>query len=70
MKGHQKSVLGLQWHRIAENTLASYSQDNTIRVWDVENQKSTMVFSEMAKQPTSMRWSPDGARIVSMEKGG
>lgn len=32
---HAKKCKAIQWHPIAENTLASYAEDNTVRIWDV-----------------------------------
>ena len=32
---HTKKALCIRWHHIAENLLASYSIDNTVRIWDV-----------------------------------
>ena len=31
---HIKKCKALQWHPIVENMLASYAEDNTVRIWD------------------------------------
>ena len=47
LNGHQKSVTGLVWHKIAMNLLATMGMDGTARIWDVENQKPLIVFPEI-----------------------
>ena len=32
---HGKKCKAIQWHETASNTLASYAEDNTVRIWDV-----------------------------------
>ena len=46
MKGHSKNVTTIRWHPHASNVLASTSIDGTVRVWDVENQKSLICFED------------------------
>jgi WD40 repeat protein len=70
LKGHTKKVLALRWHRIADNVLATHGADLTVRVWDVENQKSNMVFDQLPNFATGMRWNPDGKTLGVICKGG
>lgn len=63
-------MLALRWHRIADNVLATHSADLTVRVWDVENQKSTMMFEDLPNFCTAMRWNPDGKTLGVVCKGG
>lgn len=64
LSGHARSVLGVAWHKHAENTLASMGQDQTVRIWDVENQKATMMYEEIPNKPTSIKWSGNGKNIA------
>lgn len=70
LKGHQRKVMGLQWHRTADNVLATHGADSTVRVWDVENQKCTMVYDQLSNFCTAMRWSPSGDKLTVVVKGG
>lgn len=68
LKGHTKSVSNVQWHKTVENTLATGSVDATVRIWDVENQKATMIFTDTNDQSACVRWSPDSSRLAVMQK--
>jgi len=37
LEGHTKRVFNIVWHPHSENILASGSNDNTIKVWNIEN---------------------------------
>lgn len=68
LKGHAKWVTGCVWHRHAENTLASMGTDCTVRIWDVESQKASIVIEKSSDVGCAMRWSPDGSMIANMCK--
>jgi WD40 repeat protein len=63
LTGHAKKVLSVNWHHILNNTLATTSFDNTVRVWDVENQVAKLNFTKVPNCATCLRWSPDGAKL-------
>lgn len=60
----------LQWHGIADNTIASAALDNIVRVWDIEKEKTTMTFDNIEQQINCMRWGIDGKTITTISKGG
>ena len=66
--GHTKKVMACQWHRTAENVLATHSADGCVRIWDVAQQASTLVFPEMGNIGTGMKWSPAGDRLAVVTK--
>lgn len=70
LSGHTKKVVAIQWHRSADNTLFSTGMDNTVRIWDVEAQKQSMMYSDLNSQPSCFRISPDGSKVATVVKGG
>ena len=66
--GHAKKVLSLRWHHIADNVLASYSMDSTIKIWDVNEGKAGITYADHNAMPTAMRWSPKGDVLALMLK--
>lgn len=68
LKGHQKAVTGVKWHPHASNVLASMGQDNTCRIWDVENQKQTIIFEEPKDQGSALKWNPNGKLLSYIGK--
>jgi len=65
MRGHSKKVLSVQWHPICNNVMSTSSIDNTVRLWDVENQKPTLVFSKVPSMASCLRWAPE-ANLMSL----
>lgn len=68
--GHSKKTLQCVWHHIANNTMATTSIDNTVRIWDVENQISKIVFPKLPGMATCFRWAPKGDLMAINSKGG
>ena len=65
---HAKKCKAIQWHPIAENTLASYAEDNTVRIWDVIQGECAITFSDVDETAMAMRWSPVGDLLACMIK--
>jgi WD40 repeat protein len=70
MRGHSGNVLQIQYHHIVDGLLGSISADKTVKVWDIENAKSTFSYDELDQTPNYFRWSPDGNRICVTENRG
>jgi WD40 repeat protein len=62
--------MACQWHRTAENTLATHGADGTVRIWDVENSANTMTYDGLPQIATAMKWNPKGDRLGVIIKGG
>jgi len=45
--GHGKKVLSVNWHQSCNNTIATTSFDNTVRVWDVEHQTAKLIYTKV-----------------------
>lgn len=48
--------------------LASYAEDNTVRVWDVNQGECAITFTGIDESCQAMRWSPDGDLLGCMVK--
>lgn len=70
LSGHNKDCLGFRWHHTAENLVASYSGDNTVRAWDVSSQKQLFCFETAKKKPTCMQWNHKGDMLSVNCSGG
>jgi WD40 repeat protein len=42
---HAKKCKAIQWHPIVENMISSYSEDNTVRIWDVNQGENAITFT-------------------------
>ena len=65
---HAKKCKAIQWHPIAEHVLASYAEDSTVRVWDVNTGDCAITFTDVDETALAMRWSPVGDKIGCMIK--
>jgi len=65
---HAKKCKAIQWHPICENVLASYAEDNTIRVWDVNTGDCATTFTDLDESCHAIRWSPQGDLIGATVK--
>jgi coronin-1B/1C/6 len=65
MEGHEKKVQFVRWNPTANNILASAASDNTVRVWDVENSRQALAFTEFGDLPQSCEWNGDGSQLVT-----
>lgn len=60
--GHQKKIVSLEWHPVADNVLASIGYDHAVKVWDVSTQQSLLNIPT-DDIPTCLNWSSNGSRI-------
>ena len=71
LDAHARKCLSVQWHEAAENLLATHSIDKTVKIWDIDEARCDeplITFTDMPDYATSIRWSPDGAKICGMLK--
>lgn len=67
LEGHMKKIHFIHFHPTATNIISSASYDNTVRVWDVQQQKQLTQY-EFADVPQSMEWNYDGSLIGTLCK--
>ena len=67
MRAHAKKVMLVKWHPTAEFTLASASLDGTVKVWDIQSEKTTMDYT-IGGIPWSMNWNYNGSHLATISK--
>lgn len=67
MEGHQKKIISCHWHPTAANIFGSASQDNTVKVWDVEQQAEVLNF-DTATNPHEFSWNSTGSLLATPTK--
>jgi WD40 repeat protein/predicted transcriptional regulator len=67
--GHSDSVNSVSWSPDGKR-LASASNDNTVRIWNVTSGEEIATFNGHGEVVRTVRWSPDGTRIASAAEGG
>ena len=71
LDAHSRKCISVQWHSAAENLVATHSIDKTIKIWDINEDRSDeaiFVFSDIPDVATQVRWSPDGRKLAAMCK--
>jgi len=68
LSGHQNKISFLKWHPSCDYALASISQMNNIRIWDVNESKLAYTFNGNGKDPTSLNWNYDGSLMATITK--
>jgi WD40 repeat protein len=69
LKGHSKDVTSLAFSPDGQR-LASASQDQTVKVWDVQSGQEVLTLRGHASSVESVAFSPDGRRLTSVSKDG
>src|SRR5205807_1066953 len=64
LKGHSNEVLSVAYSPDSK-TLASASDDKTVKLWDVATGKEQATLKGHAKEVTSVAFSPDGKTLAS-----
>ncbi|OQR76932.1 coronin-7-like, partial [Tropilaelaps mercedesae] len=68
LKGHKDKVTLLKFHPSAKDILASASQDQTILIWDLDQQAFVYELEGHTDQIFSMAWHPDGSLLATVCK--
>lgn len=64
LKGHQKKLLGIQWHPTASGVLGSISYDNTVKIWDAEKQTAINTIKHSDEKGCfGMKWNAVGSLL-------
>jgi len=63
LDGHGKKINYVQWHPTANNIISSTSGDNTVKVWDVSEQKECFSF-DCVQQAHCLEWNEDGSLLM------
>lgn len=66
LKGHMKSVLGLNLHKDGE-TLASAGEDNTVRLWKLPTLAQLGTLDRLDAPAWNCEFSPDGLQLAVIE---
>lgn len=53
---HTGAVLGLAWHKLHRNILASSSDDNTVKIWDLNTAKVKTTFEHHNEPVQTVKW--------------
>jgi hypothetical protein len=64
LEGHSNSVISVAFSPDGK-TLASASADNTIKLWNLQSQKSIATLAGHSDSVFSVAWSPDGKTLAS-----
>jgi len=65
---HCKKVSLIGWHPSAEYTLAAADIGGTVKIWDVQSEKSMFDYTGNTAVPWSMQWNHDGSMIGLITK--
>jgi WD40 repeat protein len=63
--GHTDTVYDVAWHPNG-TVLASASEDQTVRLWDIATGQTVAVLDGFPDGVTTVRWSPDGNRLATI----
>lgn len=69
LRGHTDSINHIAWSPDGR-FLATPSDDQTIRIWDVERGQCVAALENQGRAIHSVAWSPDGLRIASVSRHG
>ena len=71
LDAHSRRCLGVQWHSAAENLLFTHSSDNSLKIWDInEDRADDPIFTYVNADSsiTTGKWSPAGKFVAGMLK--
>jgi len=66
LDGHTKNCLHVKYHPTAMGVIASASQDNTVKLWNIEEQAEVKSIDLDGGKPFSMEWSTDGGAMLGV----
>ena len=69
MQGHGKKVSCMKWNPCVDFCIASASTDQTIKVWDVQNQSAGYSYDDLGEQPWNIDWNWNGSMVGCSTKG-
>jgi WD40 repeat protein len=64
LAGHTGDLTSVAWSPDGKQ-LASGSDDNTVKIWDLASRQNIATFTGHRNKVVSVAWSPDGEKVVS-----
>eukprot|EP00293_Proteomonas_sulcata_P004268 CAMPEP_0184320696 /NCGR_PEP_ID=MMETSP1049-20130417/115357_1 /TAXON_ID=77928 /ORGANISM="Proteomonas sulcata, Strain CCMP704" /LENGTH=351 /DNA_ID=CAMNT_0026641275 /DNA_START=120 /DNA_END=1175 /DNA_ORIENTATION=+ len=61
---HSDAVLGMCWHHLQRNIIASASADHTVKIWDVPQEKCLHTLSHHKDKVQAVQWHPTEAAVL------
>ncbi|KAJ3676908.1 hypothetical protein LUZ60_002632 [Juncus effusus] len=61
---HRGSVLGLAWNKEVRNVIASASEDKTVKIWDVAQEKCVVTLEHHTDKVQSVAWSRSSPELL------
>jgi len=69
LAGHEKKVVGIQWHPTSNGVLASAGYDKTVKVWDIEAQNIVLDYKTQHQETLqSLNWNRNGSLLITTAK--
>ena len=63
MLGHAKKVSCFKFNPTVEFTLASASTDQSLKIWDIQNQSFGFSYDTLGEQPWNIDWNWNGSMV-------
>ncbi|RLO05166.1 hypothetical protein DYB28_005624, partial [Aphanomyces astaci] len=68
LDGHTKGVRCVAFHPIADTVLASGSQDNCVKLWDVETGAARQTIDKFEDTPMNLSFNFDGSLVATISR--
>jgi coronin-1B/1C/6 len=68
LNANTKKLILQRFHPASDYTLATSGLDQTVRVWDIQNQKCALTFEDLKQSTYDLAWSHNGSLIAALTK--